>query len=238
MLQVRNISNNNKIAFKSNGNLKFKEAFDKIPTVELMDSKYIENRAKTFSLLGSSKTVQSIESYEKQCDELVTILVKDFGFDCIHGCGADGIMGAAYRAAKNASIKDSNNRPIQNLAILADPCWGDENIFDCFPIAKAKGETERVKAFRKVSDIAIIFPGRLTTFLEGLSLIQQNDYAKEDNALQKIIVVGKKLNRGLLTQVKTNKNAGLINHDPKDLFSIVESNKEIIRTIKKFSRLA
>lgn len=51
-------------------------------------------------------------------------------------------MGEVYNAAKEVSMKDSTGKPLQNLAIIVEPLWGDENLHDCIPIGKANSEAE------------------------------------------------------------------------------------------------
>lgn len=83
-------------------------------------------------------------------------------------------MGEVYNSAKEASIKDAVGKPLQNLAIIVQPLWGDENLQDCIPIGKANSESERILKFTQVADNFVIFPGSATTLQEATTLIQNN----------------------------------------------------------------
>lgn len=105
-------------------------------------------------------------------------------------------MGEVYNAAKEASIKDFAGKPLQNLAIIVKPLLGDENLFDCIPIGKAKSEAERIIKFTQVADNFVILPGSATTVQEASTLIQNNRYPKNGEVKKlffSVLIFGKDL---------------------------------------------
>ena len=215
--------------FKSN----FNGMFDKIPA---LDERYTtaESKAKTITVLGSSKSTESILDAMDLCSRLTKDLVLN-GYNILSGCGSSGIMGAAYNAAKENSIKDlKTGKPIQNLSVIMDPPWGDENIEDCIPIGKATSEAERISAkFKKASETFVIFPGSATTLEEATSLIQQNEYAPKNEPLTKIILVGKEFFGGLTQQYQKLFDSKLLKHSPEELFKVLNTKDEILKEIRK-----
>jgi len=219
----------NNITFKSN----FNEAFKAIPS---LDEKYTtqESKAKTITILGSSKSTDAILESMDLCSKVTKDLVLS-GYNILSGCGSNGIMGAAYNAAKENSIKDiKTGKPLQNLSVIMDPPWGDENIDDCIPIGKATSEAERIAIkFKKASDTFVIFPGSATTLEEATSLIQQNEYAPKNEQLKKIILVGKEFFSGLTLQYQKLFDSKLLKHSPEELFKVLNSKDEILKEIRK-----
>ena len=218
----------NNITFKSS----FDDSFDSVPT--RINKKYTnaKSRAKTITVLGSSRTKDSILESMELCSKVTKDLVLN-GYNILSGCGSDGIMGAAYNAAKENSIKDlKTGKPLQNLSVLMVPPWGDENIKDCITIGKAKSENERIaKKFAKASNTFVIFPGSATTLEEATSLIQQNEYAHNNVKLKKIILVGKEFFSGLTQQYQKLFDSKLLKHSPDELFKVLNTKDEILKEI-------
>ena len=150
-------------------NFSTQKFFDEVPG--LVD-KYTsdESRKKTVTILGSATNSRALEEYMDMCAEVTEGLVKN-GYNILSGCGSHGIMGTAYEAAKKHSAVDMNGRPVQNLTILVEPGWGDEDLKHCVPIGKAKSEAERIDKFFKTSDNFVVFPGGSTTMQEATSLL-------------------------------------------------------------------
>ena len=141
-------------------------------------------------------------------------------------------MGAAYYAAKEASALDMNGKPVQNLAILVDPLWGDENLRDCLLIGKASSESERIVKFTKVADNFVIFPGGTTTLQEAATLIRYNVHS-EENKFKKIILVGKDFFAGLKNQYETMAKMRFLKKVPDYFFKILSEKNEIVNAILK-----
>ncbi len=203
--------------------------------VPYLDKKYTtqENRGKTVAILGSSKQTDAILNSMDLCSKTTKDLIKS-GHNIVTGCGSNGIMGAAYDSAKTYSKKDTEKgQPIQNLAIVMEPAWGDEDLENCIPIGKAKSEEERINKFTKTADTFVIFPGSATTIQEAVSLIQKNEYKSKDQPAKKIILVGKEFFSGLEKQYNKLYESKLLRSDPENLFSIVDTEEEILDAISK-----
>ena len=139
-------------------------AVDLFKDIPSLDNKYTkpEQTKKAVVVLGSSKTTEPLMEYMELCSQTTKELVQN-GYNIVTGCGTKGIMGAAYNAAKDASVVNLEGKPLQNLAIVVKPLWGDENLNDCVIIGKASSESERIIKFTKVADNFVIFPGGTTT---------------------------------------------------------------------------
>lgn len=198
-----------------------------------IEPKYMTKEAKqnTVTIMGSSKSTDAISDYLDICVQTAkTFVLADKNI--LHGCGADGIMGAAYRAGQKYSKRDEDNRPIQNLAIIATPMWGDEDLENCIPITTASSEAERIEKFAVCSDSFVIFPGSATTIQEASTLIAKNYYGKPEDK-KKIVLVGNEFFKGLDEQYQKLYKDKLIKCKPEDLYTIVDTPEEIIEQIKK-----
>lgn len=217
-------------------NISFKSNFtDQMASIPEVDERFTtpESRAKTITILGSSKSTDEILASMDLCSKLTADLVRG-GYNISTGCGAHGIMGSAYNSAKETSIKDiQTGRPLQNLAIIMEPAWGDEDLENCVPIGKSASEADRIAKFRKTSDAFVVFPGSATTLQESVSLIQQNEYAPKNESLKKIILVGKEFFDGLAQQYQKLFDSKLLKHSPEELFTILNSKEDILKNIFK-----
>lgn len=203
------------------------------PSIPQLDKQYTrpEKRAKTVVILGSSKTTEPLIEYLDLCSKTTKELVQH-GYNIVTGCGTKGIMGAAYYAAKESSATDLNGKPVQNLAIIVNPLWGDENLNDCVVIGKANSESERIVKFTKVADNFVVFPGGTTTMQEATTLIRYNVHS-EECGLKKIILVGKEFFAGLKQQYETVAKMKFLNKPPEKIFKILSNKNEIINAILK-----
>lgn len=212
------------ISFRSN------DLFKGIPALN-PDYTTEESKAKTVTVLGSSKSSDAILNAMDLCSKTSKVLVNK-GYNILTGCGTKGIMGSAHFAASESSAIDiSTGKPKQNLAIVVEPAWGDEDLEHCTPIGKATSEADRIEKFGKTSNTFLIFPGSATTIQEAVSLIQQNEYSK-DQPLKKILLVGKKYFEGLKIQYDKLAESKLLKHKPDELFKVVDSEDEILKEIK------
>ncbi len=186
-------------------------------------------RENTITILGSSRSTKEIETELQVCKEITESLVQS-GYNILTGCGNDGIMGESYGAAlKNSKIE--NGKPVQNLAIIREPLWGDENLDGCVVIDKAASEGERLEKFCKVSNTFILFPGGATTMQEAATLIQHNEYCKIEEPLT-VILFGSEYWKGLTLQYETLFNAGLLSKKPiGNLFYVVDSKEDLMKII-------
>lgn len=205
-------------------------SIDLINKTPNLNSNYttLESRQKTVAILGSSASTESLEKYLKASADITRHFVEN-GFNVVHGCGSHGIMGEVYNAAKEVSIKDSSGKPLQNLAIIVEPLWGDENLIDCIPIGKANSEAERIVKFTQVADNFVIFPGSTTTLQEASTIIQNNRYSKSDQ-VKKVILFGTDFWDGFIAQYKKIFEMKLLKENPiGKLFHVANSKKEVLK---------
>lgn len=184
---------------------------------------------KPIVILGSSSDKDSIMSYMDLCSEVTKSLVLA-DKKIMHGCGTAGIMGRAYNSAKTYSKKDANGKPEQNLAIIVNPMWGDEDLENCIPIKTVNSEAERIDEFVKAADCFVIFPGSATTIQEATTLIAKNNYSKPEKR-KKIILVGTEYFAPLTQQYQKLYESNLLKCSPDELFSIVDTKEEILSKI-------
>ena len=207
---------------------------DLINNIPSLNNKYTnkKKKKKTVAILGSSGSTEPLEKYLKASSDITRHFVEN-GFNVVHGCGSHGIMGEVYNAAKDASIKDPTGKPPQNLAIIVEPLWGDENLHDCLPIGKANSEAERIAKFTQVADNFVIFPGSATTVQEASTLIQNNRYTK-NGEIKKVILFGSDFWEGLITQYKKIFEMKLLKENPiGKLFHIANSKEEVLKLIMR-----
>ena len=208
-------------------------AVDVLRNVPALDKRYTapDMRKRAVVVLGSSKTTEPLMQYMDLCSETTKAFVQS-GFNVVTGCGTKGIMGSAYYAAKDASAVDMSGKPVQNLAIIVSPLWGDENLEDCVLIGKAYSESERIMKFAKVADNFVIFPGGVTTLQEATTLIRHNVHSKE-RGLKKIVLVGKEFFAGLKQQYEALADLKLIKNRPDAYFKVLADKSEILKAILK-----
>ena len=193
--------------------------------------KSAESKKNTIAILGSSKAADRIMNYMDMCSNVVKSLILA-DKKIVHGCGTTGIMGAAHYAGIKYSKINSEGKPEQNLGIVTDKLWGNEDTENCVMLTSAKNEADRIDKFAEVADTMLVFPGSVTTLQEATTLIQKNYYG-ESKDKKKIILVGKEYFRGLDKQYHTLYNNGLISTKPEELYTIVDSENEINEFIKK-----
>ncbi len=209
-------------------------SIDLISKIPSLNTSYTsaESKQKTIAILGSSGNSELLEKYLKASSDITRHFVEN-GFNVVHGCGSQGIMGKVYQVAKEASVKDSTGKPLQNLAIIVEPLWGDENFQDCVLIGKANSEAERIVKFTKVADNFVIFPGSATTLQEASTLIQGNRYPKSGE-VKKIVLFGADFWEGLVSQYKKIFEMKLLKENPiGKLFHIANSKEEVLGVILK-----
>lgn len=171
----------------SNLNIGFKSTI-KQPVIQQedipdLDQRYTtpESRAKTFAIMGNSRTSQDIIPQMGEMFRATKTLTQN-GYNIATGCGDGGIMGAAYRGA-NAGIKAAQKQgkqPGENLALVRTPLWGDEDLAHCRPVGKFLSEAQRVEdGFFKVADHVIVGSPGATTLGEASIAIASNKYSKD-----------------------------------------------------------
>jgi len=203
----------------------------KIPKTIPPIYKTSQSKSNTIVVLGSSKTTNDILKYMDMCSSSVKNMVLN-GKNIVTGCCSLGIMGSAYYAAKENSKENVEGKPIQNLAIITNPLWGDEDLEHCIPIACAKSEADRIEKFSEVADTMVLFAGGAGTMQEATTLISKNYYGKKEDK-KKVILVGKDFFKGLIEQYNKLYETGLIKCPPSELFTVVDNEDELAQIIER-----
>lgn len=89
-----------------------------------------QSKQKTVAILGSSATTDKILGYMDICANSTKALISK-GKNIVTSCANAGIMREAYKSGQKYSVRDTQNKPVQNLAIIANPLWGDEDLDNC-----------------------------------------------------------------------------------------------------------
>lgn len=200
-------------------------SFDEIPP---LDSRYtsVESRARTVTVLGSSKTVDPIKEQIALSAAISGELIRR-GYNVLTGAGNSGVMGAAYgAAAESANALDRVPRG-ENLVVAVRPAWGDENLSEARAIGIADTEAERIEKFAKTSDNFLIFPGSAGSLQEAATLIAKNAYRGKE-ALKRILLVGRDFFGGLSQQYQRLYADGLLKDRPETLFRVVDTAEEAL----------
>ncbi|MBI2788366.1 MAG: LOG family protein [Elusimicrobia bacterium] len=198
-------------------------SFAEIPE---FDERYTgpESRARTVTILGSSKSVDPIKEQVALSGEVSGALIRH-GYNVLTGAGNAGVMGAAYAAA--AENANAAPRRGENLVLAVRPGWGDENLSDARAIGIADSEPRRVEAFAKVSDNFLIFPGSAGSIQEAAILVAMNAY-RGKAPLKRIILVGRDFFGGISQQYQRLFADGLLKEAPEALFTVVDTAEEIL----------
>ena len=190
-----------------------------------------QSKANTVAILGSSKSSDDILKYMDMCSDITKAIILS-GKNIVHGCGNSGIMGSAYKAGQKYSKRDEQNKPLQNLAIIANPLWGDEDLENCIPLTTTNSEAERIEKFADVANTIVVFPGSVSTIQEAATLIAKNYYGKPESKKQ-VILIGKEFFKGLTTQYEKLYKAGLIKCPPESLYRIVDNESDLLNLIEE-----
>jgi predicted Rossmann-fold nucleotide-binding protein len=202
-------------------------SFEEVPP---LDARYTgpESRARTVTILGSSKSVDPIKEQIALSASAAGELIRR-GYNVLTGAGNAGVMGAAYAAASdNANAAPQAGSPRgENLSMVVRPAWGDENLADARAIGIADSEAERIEKFAKASDSFLIFPGSAGSLQEAATLIAKNAYRGKAE-LKRIILVGRDFFGGLSQQYQRLFADGLLKERPEALFRVVDTAEELL----------
>lgn len=196
-----------------------------------IDSRYYARdlKEKSIVVLGSSKNSAQVDKYLQACSDITRHFIEN-DYNIISGAGSAGIMGEVNNTASKYSKKDKNHRSVQNLGILTDPLWGDENLENCLIIGKAKSEAERIEKFTKVSDRFLIFPGSAGTIQEASTLVSENVYGSQH---KKIALFGEDFWKNFADLYKNIFEFNILKKQLGELFHIVNSKEEVIKFFLK-----
>ena len=185
-----------------------------------------QKKPDTVVVLGSAKSSNAIMDYMQMCSDVTKAIVLS-GNNVLHGCGKYGIMGSTYKSALENSTKDRAGKPRQNLAIIKNPLYGDEDLENCVIKGVASSEAERIEMFLGAADKILIFPGGATTIQEIVTLIAENNHTPISQR-KKIVLIGKDYFDGLIKQYDKLYESGLLNDKPENLFTVANSEEEIL----------
>lgn len=206
---------------------------DIIKQIPDLDERYTtpESRANTVATWGSSKASSEILGDIQLSPLLIKDTIND-GKNIVHGCGSYGLMGTFITAGKKHSIKDQQTgKPLQNLAIIMNPPYGDEDIHSCVPIGTAQSEENRIAKFMQVADTFLVQKGSTATLKETSAVIGEN---------KNVILIGKEFFEGLKKQYQQIFSHGFTEYKPEDLFIMLNAKKDrktILEEINNPSRV-
>jgi len=177
---------------------------------------------KAVSIFGSSRSPSS-NRYYKLAEEVAYLLAEE-GYAIITGSGP-GIMEAANKGTKRAGGQSiglniqlpSEQQPNKYVDTLLD--------FHYFFVRKVM--------FVKYAKAFVIMPGgygTLDEFSEAINLIQTRRIPRFP-----VVLFGSEYWKGMLDWFKgTMLKNGNISKDDLDIFTVVDSPKEVVRVVKKF----
>lgn len=175
------------------------------------------------SIFGSSKHKGATKRYYKTAEDTAKLLVKN-GYAVITGAGP-GIMEAANRGAKMAGGESIG------LNILI-PTMQKPNRY-VTRLLEFKYFFCRKVMFAKYSKAFVVFPGGFGTLdelFEAITLVQTNRVDPFP-----VILVGRGYWKGLISWVRTTLiREGTIEKKDMDIFSVVDSPREVMAAIDRF----
>ena len=190
-----------------------------------------EQRAKTVTILGSSRSSDPLKPYMLAAESLARDLVLR-GFHVLTGCGSAGIMGAAYRGASTAANLPPGGSPRgENRVILIRPLWEPCDFTTARAIGIAESEGERIEKFRRASRTFVIFPGGAATLQEIATLVTMNRYSERFGPRRKLLLVDRRFYAGLAAQYRKQEQSGTLGAPVRDLLRIVDSPERVLRAI-------
>jgi len=177
---------------------------------------------KAVSIFGSSR-IKATDKYYKLAERVAYLLSQE-GYAIITG-GGPGIMEAANKGAKKAKGQSiglniqipQEQKPNPHVDTLLD--------FHYFFVRKVM--------FVKYAKAFVILPGGYGTFdelFESLNLIQTERIGKFP-----VVLVGQDYWQGMLDWLRSKAlKEGNISKKDLDIFTVVDSPKEVVETIRKF----
>lgn len=198
------------------------DVIDGIPDLDIAHTTP-ESMRTTVATWGSSKKTPQILG-DMASSRLIIKDVVQSGLNIVSGCGSNGLMGTFLYTADKFSRRDSAGRPIQNLVLIKDPPYGDEDVKVCVPIGKAPTEEARIAKFMRVADNVIVQKGSTATLKEAVLAIGQG---------KNMVLVGKKFFAGLARQFDSLFRGGFTEVPAEDLFCRVDAKarKKIIEVL-------
>jgi len=177
---------------------------------------------KAVSIFGSSRTKPNHRHY-KLGEEVAYLLAKE-GYAIITGSGP-GLMEAANKGAKRANGLSVG----LNIQI---PCEQRSNNYVDLPLDFRYFFVRKVM-FVKYAKAFVILPGgygTLDEFSEAINLIQTERIAKFP-----VVLLGKDYWKGLIDWMKdVVLKEGNISKEDLDIFTVVDTPKDVVKAIKKF----
>lgn len=198
---------------------------DEIP---VLDPAYLSaaSRAKTVIICGASSSKPGTVAYEPMA-AAVSRAVVGAGGNVLTGCGSGGTMGAAYYAAADAAQAEGAG---ENLAIVKQPAWGDEDLANARVLATAQTEEARFDLFQKLGATLVLFPGGAGTLLEVAKAVEGAAYPRPGQPpFDTIVLVGTAFYAGLRLQLDALVEAGTMKAEVRSRFTFVDDAEELVR---------
>ncbi len=157
--------------------------------VPSLEARYAEpaSRKKTVIICGGSSSKPGVVAYEPFTAKLADRVIRAGG-NIVTGAGEHGPMGSAFRAGAAAALAPNTG---ENLSVMRDPGWGDENFKDARAVGKAPSDELRFDKFEQLGATVVIAPGGVGALLEGVKALYSVAYPNPSlPPFDDILVVG------------------------------------------------
>ena len=207
-----------------------------IGEVPPLDARYVTpaSRARTVVICAGSSSKPGVVPYEPFTAALATAVVRAGG-NLVTGGGTKGPMGAAFKAGAAAARAEGAG---ENLMVVKEPVWGDEDFVNASAIGKAPSESARFEHFQRVGATVVICAGGPGALLELAMAINGVVYPSPDlPPFTSIIVVGD-FYEGMKRQVATYVDAGTMTAEQAAKIRFVPPSESVIAEISAGIRQA
>lgn len=180
------------------------------------------SKENTVAVLGGTKfDEQRITDY-RIASELTSCIIA-YKKNILTDASTRGIIGQVFYTAADYSKKDENGIAVQNLAIMQSQDEQKCDSKECVVLDVVESSEEKIRKLLENADAFLIFPGDSDTDSEITSVIAHNFDAENK---KKIILVGKDYFAGLDKNYNELYKRGLLQVNPKELYTLVDSSKE------------
>jgi predicted Rossmann-fold nucleotide-binding protein len=207
-----------------------------IGEVPALDERYVApaSRACTVVICAGSSSKPGVVAYEPFTAALARSVV-GVGGNVLTGGGTKGPMGAAFNAAALTAKEDKAG---QNLMVMKEPVWGDEDFVKGRGVGRAPTEEARFDLFQRLGATLVICPGGPGALLEASKAIMGVAYPNPDLPQFDTIVVVGDFYEGLKRQVETYVAAGTMKPEQAAKLRFVPPTDELIAEITSKIRQA
>lgn len=189
-------------------------------------------RSRTVTLLGSSRDAPELMPYADAARALARSLVAS-GKHILTGCGAKGIMGAAYDGATALPGMVPGKHCGENRVILVTPPWEKPDLVNARAIGTASSEAERIELFRRCCRTFVVFPGGAATLQEIATLVAFNRYVEDPADRVRILLVDGRFYAGLVAQYREQERMGTLGTSLDGLFEVAEPGEDLTARVQR-----